>query len=167
MHRLDKDTSGLMVVAKTLPAMTALVRAIAARAVDRQYLALCHGELREAAFSVDAPIGRDPQSRVRMAVVARGKPARTDVERVAARDGFSAVRCTLHTGRTHQIRVHLAVARPPAGGRCAVWRRAGAGHGAPGAACLPAGGSTHPVSGEPLRFESTPPPDFAARLAGV
>jgi 23S rRNA pseudouridine1911/1915/1917 synthase len=108
VHRLDKDTSGLMVVAKTLPAMTALVRAMAAREVKREYLALVHGEVPAAPFSIEAAIGRDPVSRVRMAVVATGKPARTDVARLAGRDHVSAVRCTLHTGRTHQIRVHLA-----------------------------------------------------------
>ena len=108
VHRLDKDTSGLMVVAKTLPAMTALVRAMAAREVQREYLALVHGEVPAAPFSIEAAIGRDPVSRVRMAVVAGGKPARTDVARLACRDSVSAVRCTLHSGRTHQIRVHLA-----------------------------------------------------------
>ncbi|MED5619247.1 RluA family pseudouridine synthase [Ideonella sp. BN130291] len=108
VHRLDKDTSGLMVVGKTLPAVTALVRSIAAREVHRQYLALAHGEVRFEHVSIDAPIARDPQSRIRMAVVASGKPARTDVERIAVHDGVSALRCTLHTGRTHQIRVHLA-----------------------------------------------------------
>jgi 23S rRNA pseudouridine1911/1915/1917 synthase len=108
VHRLDKDTSGLMVVAKTLPAMTSLVRAIAAREVHREYLALVHGVLRQAAFSIDAPIGRDPVSRIKMAVLPGGRSARTDVELIAARDAVSAVRCTLHTGRTHQIRVHMA-----------------------------------------------------------
>ena len=160
VHRLDKDTSGLMVVAKTLPAMTALVRAIAGRTVGRQYLAICHGELREAAFSVEAPIGRDPKSRVRMAVVASGKPARTDVERRAVCDGFSAVQCTLHTGRTHQIRVHLSSKGHPLvgdtlyGGAPALGMARQALH----AFRLRL---DHPVGGAPMQFESLPPADFA------
>lgn len=117
VHRLDKDTSGVMVIARTLPAMTSLARAIAAREVHRAYLALAHGVPPQAAFSIDAPVGRDPRSRVRMAVVgagAGGRDARTDVRvlgSLAAGAGHgpvSALLCTLHTGRTHQIRVHLA-----------------------------------------------------------
>ncbi len=160
VHRLDKDTSGLMVVAKTLVAMTALVRAIGERSVHRRYMALCQGELAERAFSVEAPIGRDPQSRVRMAVVASGKPARTDVERVAMRDGFSAVHCTLHTGRTHQIRVHFAsrghplVADALYGGVPALGMARQALH----ALRL---GFAHPTSGQALQFECPPPPDMA------
>lgn len=107
VHRLDKDTSGLMVVGKTLAAVTALSRAIAARDVHRDYLAIAHGTVPEA-LRIEAPIGRDPKSRVRMAVVSGGRAARTDVRRLATDGQVSAVRCTLHTGRTHQIRVHLA-----------------------------------------------------------
>src|SRR3989344_5072273 len=123
VHRLDTDTSGLMVVGKTLEAVTALSRAIAAREVKRQYLALVHGQAPESE-SVSSSIGRDPVTRVRMAVVPSGKPARTDVQRLLcaqvqeappsgrsedARPArwVSGVLCTLHTGRTHQIRVHL------------------------------------------------------------
>jgi len=108
VHRLDKDTSGLMVVGRTLAAVTALVRAIAARDVERRYLAIAHGTPRAARWSIDAPIGRDPRVRTRMAVVATGKPARTDVACVAVSERLAALRCALHSGRTHQIRVHLA-----------------------------------------------------------
>jgi len=118
VHRLDKDTSGLMVVGKTIQAVTALSRAIAARTVSRQYLALVHGSPLEA-FSVNEPIGRDPVTRVRMAVVASGKEAKTDVQCLLTGEvegltqAISGVRCTLHTGRTHQIRVHLSHRKYP------------------------------------------------------
>lgn len=160
VHRLDKDTSGLMVVAKTLPAMTGLVRSIAARDVRRLYLALAHGEAPWAQLTIEAPIGRDPVSRVRMAVVAGGKPARTDVERIAVRDGFSALRCRLHTGRTHQIRVHLAhrglplVADVTYGGRAALGLQRQALH----ATEL---SFDHPCGGGVLAFSAPLPADLA------
>jgi 23S rRNA pseudouridine1911/1915/1917 synthase len=100
VHRLDKDTSGLMVVGKTLAAVTALTRAIAAREVHRQYLAIAQGEVRPMAFSIDAPLARDPQSRVRMAVVASGRQRRpmSSVWRwrrlTAGRSARCAARCT-------------------------------------------------------------------------
>jgi len=169
VHRLDKDTSGLMVVGKTLVAVTALVRAIAGREVRRRYLAIAHGKAPAAPFSVETPIGRDPQMRLRMAVVASGKTARTDVERIAADDALSALRCTLHTGRTHQIRVHLASRSLPLvgdrlyGGRPAEGIERQALH----AAEL---GFAHPLSGRPLAFASPLPGDLAPawkRLTGI
>jgi 23S rRNA pseudouridine1911/1915/1917 synthase len=161
VHRLDKDTSGVMVAGKTLPAVTALVRMIAARDVHRRYHALAHGRVEPARQSIEAPIGRDPAQRLRMAVVAGGKPARTDIERVAEHDRISALVCTLHSGRTHQIRVHLAskghplVADTLYGGKPALGLARQALH----AVRLEL---RHPISGAPLVFDSRPPPDFAA-----
>ncbi len=174
VHRLDKDTSGLMVVAKTLPAMTALVRQIAAREVRRIYLALAHGRVGWDALRIDAPVGRDPVSRLRMAVVATGKPARTDVERLAQWDGeagdgrnsVAALRCRLHTGRTHQIRVHLAsrghplVADTLYGGRPLLGLARQALHAAELA-------FAHPADGRAMVFSAPLPPDLAQAWATV
>ncbi len=164
VHRLDKDTSGLMVVGKTLPAVTALMRAIAAREVHREYLALVHGHLQQESFRIDVPLARDPQSRVRMAVVASGKPAQTDVTRLAVAetaDGpVTAVRCKLHTGRTHQIRVHLAsrgyplLADQTYGGHPALGMQRQALH----ATRL---GLVHPHSGDMLWLDAEAPADMA------
>lgn len=161
VHRLDKDTSGLMVVGRTLEAVTALVRDMAQRDIHRRYVALAHGDVGAAPFTVEAPIGRDPALRTRMAVVAGGKPARTDVERVAFDGEVSAIRCKLHTGRTHQIRVHLAheghplVADTLYGGRFLRGMQRQALHAAELA-------FAHPITRVPLSFEAPMPPDLAA-----
>lgn len=168
VHRLDKDTSGLMVVAKTRATMDALVAMIARREVQRQYLALAQGEWRGATQrSVQAPIGRDPRNRLRMAVVDlaqhAGKPARTDFDCLGGSAQVCLVRCTLHTGRTHQIRVHMAhighplVADALYGGRAALGLQRQALHAFRLA-------FAHPVLGMPLEFHAPLPPDLQAAL---
>lgn len=108
VHRLDKDTSGLLLVAKTDRAHRALSAAIAARRVVRRYAALSWGHLSSERLTVEAPIGRDPHDRKRMAIVQAGRAAKTDFVRLARFDSAELLRAHLHTGRTHQIRVHLA-----------------------------------------------------------
>jgi 23S rRNA pseudouridine1911/1915/1917 synthase len=179
VHRLDKDTSGLMVVGKSLQAVTALVRAIAAREVHREYVAIVHGVLAPVRQRVEAPIGRDPRSRIRMAVVASGKPAMTDVERLVHTDEFSGLRCTLHTGRTHQIRVHLEHVGHPIIGDPVY---AGGGSRRVGGAARQAAEALeratprqalhaawlrfrHPATAEPVEFRSEWPADLRPALA--
>jgi 23S rRNA pseudouridine1911/1915/1917 synthase len=112
VHRLDKDTSGLIVVAKSVTAQANLVRQLAARTVRRVYLAVVEGDP-PASGVIDAPVGRDARVRTRMAVTHRGKSARTGY-RVIERYGRAAlVECRLETGRTHQIRVHFQHLRHP------------------------------------------------------
>lgn len=170
VHRLDKDTSGLLVVARTLEAQTDLVRQLAARTVKRHYRALAHGCVARDGL-VEAPIGRHPVQRTRMAVVHNGRAARTHY-RVLERFGqASLLECVLDTGRTHQIRVHMAeIGHPLVGDPVYGLRRQGAG---PLAAfprqalhaCRLA--LVHPATRAEIGWEAPLPGDFSALLAAL
>ena len=168
VHRLDKDTSGLMVVARSRVAMDALVQRIAAREVVRQYVALAHRPWsgpRER--RVDAAIGRDPRNRLRMAAVelerASGKPASTGFDLIENADAGCLVRATLQTGRTHQIRVHMASIGHPlvADGLYGGTPAAGMERQALHAFRL---AFSHPATGAAMEFLVPLPPDMAAAL---
>jgi 23S rRNA pseudouridine1911/1915/1917 synthase len=164
VHRLDKDTSGLLVVAKTVEAQTHLVRQLAERTMKRVYLAIVQGDP-PASGTIDAPLGRDAKARTRMAVTHRGKPARTSYK-VLERFGRAAlVECRLETGRTHQIRVHFQHIRHPLVGDT-VYRR-GTRHGIAFARqALHAAELTlrHPRTGETVTWRAAPPRDFKRLL---
>ena len=113
IHRLDKDTSGLLIVARTERAHRLLSAAIATRRIERRYAALSWGHLTADELTVDKPLARDPRDRKRMAVVKTGKSARTTFHRLARFDAVDLLRAHLHSGRTHQIRVHLAAIGHP------------------------------------------------------
>jgi len=179
VHRLDRDTSGLMIVAKTDLAHRRLGHMLAARRVKRAYAALAWGHLDESPTVISAPVARHPRDRKRMAILATGRSARTDAHVVARFASTDLLRLELHTGRTHQIRVHLEhighpvvgdpvyaaggsrrisdSARPPA----EALERA-APRQALHAAWL---AFRHPVSGVPLELRSEWPPDLGPALA--
>lgn len=113
IHRLDKDTSGLLIVAKDDDAHAALVAAMQSRRIERRYLALLRGKPPAPSGTVEAPIGRHPTRRTRMAVVPEGRAAVTHYRTLASSDRATYAEITLETGRTHQIRVHLAHLRTP------------------------------------------------------
>ena len=176
VHRIDKDTSGLLVVAKTELAHAALSAAFAAHDIERAYLALVWGRPRPAEGTIRGAIGRDPRNRKKMAVVDRGGKDATTHYRIARRFGQAAtlLECRLETGRTHQIRVHLAeaghaVVADPVYGRAR--RRRSVALGAELAAVLGGFkrqalhahvlGFAHPRSGEQISFRSELPTDFS------
>ena len=162
VHRLDKDTSGLLVVAKTEPAQASLVRQLQARTMKRTYLALARGVVK-AAGMIDAPVGRDPRSRTRMAVVPSGKPAVTHYKVRKSFAHHTLLECQLESGRTHQIRVHLASIGHPVEGDPVY---AGRGEGLLPRQALHAWklAFAHPSTGKAVRFESPLPADFARLL---
>jgi 23S rRNA pseudouridine1911/1915/1917 synthase len=181
VHRLDKDTSGLMIVAKHDQAHRNLASALKRREIRRVYLAACWGHLSADRLSVDAPVGRSSRDRKRMAVREGGRSALTHFERIARWPAADLVRAQLETGRTHQIRVHLAhIGHPVVGDP--VYGTAGArgisGRDRAWAAELERRvprqflhaqrlDLVHPRTREPMTFESPPPPDLAAVLAWV
>ena len=177
VHRLDKDTSGLMMVAKSDEAQVALQEAIKIRAIDRRYLTLVHGRIAPDTGMIDAPLGRDQRERMKMAVSdsASAKQSVTTfrvLERFEAGthdDGFTLLECKLYTGRTHQIRVHMAyISHPCVGDPVYGQRKLKADLGLTRQFLHAYRLSlTHPVTGEELFLIDAPPEDLASRLAGL
>jgi 23S rRNA pseudouridine1911/1915/1917 synthase len=168
VHRLDKGTTGLLLVARSQPAYEALVAALAARTVHRRYRALAWGEVRSATGLIDAPIGRSAREPTRMAVALTGKPARTRYQVLAGYTEpvvVTQLACTLETGRTHQIRVHLSsIGHPVVGDLRYGGARQSLAMDRPflHAELLEL---AHPITGAEMRFESPLPEDLQAVLA--
>lgn len=174
VHRLDKDTSGLLVVAKTLASQTDLVRQLQARTVKRHYLALVHGKV-GAGGTVDAPLGRHPVQRTRMAIVKNGgKEARTHYAVLERFSRCTLVECQLDTGRTHQIRVHMASIAHPLVGDPVYGKTKGYVGGDVRLDAFPRQALhalrlalVHPASHQEMAWESPLPADFAALLEAL
>ncbi|MGI9077902.1 MAG: RluA family pseudouridine synthase [Gemmatimonadaceae bacterium] len=171
VHRLDKETSGMLIVAKSDRIHRILSAALAARRIVRRYAVLIWGHLASERQMVDAPIGRDPRDRTRMAIVSTGRHAKTDFVRLARFDSTELLRAHLHTGRTHQIRVHLAsIGHPVAGDD-----RYGGGGGRRLIALPPNRNFLHaalllfrhPVTGTPVELRSPLPDDLTRSLAAA
>jgi 23S rRNA pseudouridine1911/1915/1917 synthase len=160
VHRLDKDTSGLMIVARNDTTHRDLARQLQDRTMHRRYQAIVVGEVPDAAARIDAPVGRDPRHRQRMAVVASGRQAITDFRRLGLVQGHTLLEVSLLTGRTHQVRVHLAYIRHPVLGDT-VYGRPSPLIGRP---ALHAAEITfrHPRTGKAVKLDSPLPPDFVA-----
>lgn len=158
VHRLDRDTSGLMVVARNDEAHRELARQLQKRIMTRQYRAIVVGKVADPAARIEAPIGRDPKNRQRMAVLAGGREAVTEFRRLGVAEGHSLLEVTLGTGRTHQIRVHLAYIHHPVLGDPVYGRRS------PliGRPALHAEALTlrHPRTGKTMSWHTPPPEDF-------
>lgn len=166
VHRLDKGTSGLIVVARNDVAHRALAAQLGDRTLSRTYQAIVRGSVKTSAGELEGPIGRHPKERKRMAVVAGGRFARTRYEVLERRRLYTLVRCDLDTGRTHQIRVHLAAfGHPVAGDPDYGSRRAGE----PNRPMLHAWRLRlrHPHTGADMSFEADPPSDFAGFWAAA
>ena len=163
VHRLDKDTSGLLIVARSGEAWRRLVAQLARREITRVFLALLSGALPEDEGTIDAPIGRHVRDRQRMSLhAARARPARTHFRVIARAPGFTLTRAQLETGRTHQIRVHFAALGHPVAGDAKYGRRPrpqGLGRQFLHAARL---SFAHPDDGRHLSFASPLPPDLSA-----
>jgi 23S rRNA pseudouridine1911/1915/1917 synthase len=164
VHRLDKDTSGLLLVSKSDPAHQGLSAQLKARQIKRKYLALVCGEVRSGQGLIDAPLGRDPKDRKRIAVVAGGRTARTHYRIKERFAGYTLLDVELETGRTHQIRVHLAYAGYPVAGDPVYGPRRNP-------LCLPGQALhayrivfTHPRTDELMAFEAPLPPAFREAL---
>ncbi len=158
VHRLDKGTSGLIVVARTDAVHRELAAQLSDRTLSRTYLAIVRGRLKADAGVLEGPIGRHPRERKRMAVIAGGRHARTRYQVVERRRTHTLLRCDLDTGRTHQIRVHLAeLGHPIAGDAEYGGREAGADRPMLHAWRLRL---RHPRTGAEMSFEAPPPPDF-------
>ena len=159
VHRIDKDTSGLLVVAKTDKAHEGLSKQFAAHSVERKYFAIVHGRLNPPAGTIDAPLARSPHNRKKVAIVSRGKRAVTHYRTLELLKDATLVECSLETGRTHQVRVHMtsighALIGDPVYGRA---RHPGFARQALHAAVI---GFVHPVNRKTCRFESKMPDDM-------
>lgn len=166
LHRIDKDTSGLLLVAKTDCAHRQLAQQIEAHTFDREYRAICHGGFQSDAFTLEGQIARSPKDRKKMAVVGEGgRYARTDVQVLEHLGPYSYLKLKLYTGRTHQIRVQLAHTGHPVAGDVVYGPKKPA-LGLQGQ-CLHAAfiGFIHPGSGAYMAFESPLPPYFSRALA--
>jgi len=165
VHRLDKDTSGLMVVAKNDVAHRELSNQMKARTVVKRYIVLVHGRLLPEQGLIEAPIARDPVDRKRMAVVARGRDSRTKYKVLKYLDDYTLLEVTLETGRTHQIRVHFsAIGYPVAGDKVYGRKSSIVGRQFVHACCL---GFRLPSSSEYVEFEAKLPTDLKEALEHI